>query len=75
MKRSYKNILEVLAKEPTGYIAGNRLPDGNGRSGCASGTKLSEMKRAGLIVYGKKETHSHYGWKITDKGLSALSGV
>lgn len=73
MKRSYKNVLVVLAGTPDQYVLGNQLPDGNGRSGGASGTKLSEMKRAGLIVYGKNATHSLYGWKITEAGLAALN--
>lgn len=71
MKRSYLNVLEVLARTPDRFILGNQLPDGNGRPGGASGTKLSEMKRAGLIVYGKNQTHSHYGWKISEAGLAA----
>lgn len=70
---SWRNVLATLAKTPEEYVLGITLPDGNGRAGMARGEKLAEMRRAGVIEYGKRATHSLYGYRITDLGLSALA--
>lgn len=69
---SFRNVLEALSKVPDEYVLANRLPDGNGRRGGASGIKLKQMKDSGLIEYGKKPQASMYGFRITDAGRRAM---
>jgi len=75
LTRSFRNVLTALsmADERSPYVLANHLPDGNGMQGGASGVKLREMKRAGLVEYGKNAHHSHYGYRITDAGRAALA--
>jgi len=75
VKRSFKNILEELAKTPDSYVLGNRLPDGHGRAGRATGMTLSDMRKAGLVTYGRNQAHSLYGYRITELGLEQLASA
>jgi hypothetical protein len=72
MMPSRTNVLIELAATPMVFVPANRLPDGNGMAGRASGVKLRSMKAAGLIEYGKNDSHSHYGYRITEAGRAAL---
>jgi hypothetical protein len=58
-----------------GWRSALSIPNGNGHTsgGGATYATLSELKRYGLIDYGKAEMHSYYGYRITDAGRAALS--
>lgn len=69
MRPSYRKVLTVLADTPDQAVSPSKLPDGNGRIGCATGVKLKEMGELGWIVYVDRPR----GWKITPAGLAALA--
>jgi len=72
-KRHWNVLNELSARD--GWMSQFSLPDGNGHNGGghnASGATMSELKKTGLAEYGKRESASHYGWRITEAGRKAL---
>jgi len=72
LRPTFRYVLQYLV-DKTDWASGYSLPDGNGRAGGARGEVLSEMRRLGLIEYGKEPKRSHYGWRITEAGRTALA--
>lgn len=69
--RADLNILRYLAKRPNAWVPAMSIPNGNGHtsSGGADGKRLSALKQAGYIRYGKEPQHSLCGYQITQRGL------
>lgn len=73
MSKANRIILEHLAKV-AGWVSPSHIPNGRGYTHPrpARGDRLSELKKLGLIEYGKEPQHSFYGYRITVAGRRAL---
>lgn len=73
MSSANRIILEHLAKS-NGWVPATQIPNGRGHTvpHGARGDRLSELRKLGLIEYGKEPAHSLYGYRLTEAGRSKL---
>lgn len=78
LKRRHHLVLSCLGAQGRSWTPAGSLPDGNGRTGGATGVTLRELinfEAGALIEYGKEPSHSRYGYRITGLGRTALASL